>query len=176
MDDGHCCNCLLAVAPPPRVEWNQLRPLSAQLAASAPPLSHSLSCPTHPSLNSIPSTSTPVPSYTMSFNDLERGTTSSPTSRSSPRPNRPSSSGPLPLYHAPRSAYRDDDDDDDTDNAATKSPLTPNQQAEFKRLADSIGTQIFKINSNTTAIDKLVKLAGQRHKRDDTPTDWTKRS
>lgn len=124
-----------------------------------------------------------VASQSMSFNDLERGTSGSGGgaggSRSSPRSNRPTSGGPLPLYHAPRSAYSDHSNDDDGGDHA----LTAQQKADFKRLADSVGTQIFKINSNTTAVDKLVKLADQKGRQGgggaggaDATTDWTKRA
>lgn len=73
-------------------------------------------------------------------------------------------------------------DDDDNANA-----LTAEQQAEFKRLADSIGTQIFKINSNVAAVEKLVGLAGGHKARQaaaasssssssSPSTDWTRRA
>lgn len=108
----------------------------------------------------------------MSFNDLERGTGSNQgPSRASPRPGRATGGGPLPLYHAPRSTPHYTDDPIDSASPAE-------QVAEFKRLSDSVGTQIFKITSNTAAIGKLVKLADAKPRgaasraKDD--RDWSK--
>ena len=110
----------------------------------------------------------------MSFNDLERGTSGSASqSRSSGnnppvghRSGRPTSTGPLPLYHAPRSATGSSSySDDNSAQDANATGLTPEQRAEFKRLADSVGTQIFKITSNTQAIQKLVRLADQQQRK-----------
>lgn len=117
----------------------------------------------------------------MSFNDLERGATSSPPpirsggnsngngnsnhtnnagtgglngqqyNRGSARSNRSNNArGPLPLYHAPRSSS----DSGNQEASATAVQSDP----EFKRLAERIGIQVFKLNSNVQGIDKLVEL------------------
>ncbi|PWN36756.1 t-SNARE [Meira miltonrushii] len=114
----------------------------------------------------------------MSFNDLERGATSSPPPirsssnnsnnnnnnnagtgglngqqylNGSGRSNRNNNArGPLPLYHAPRSS---------SDSGNHETPSAPVQSdPEFKRLAERIGIQVFKLNSNVQGIDKLVEL------------------
>ncbi|CAO1616913.1 unnamed protein product [Parajaminaea phylloscopi] len=125
----------------------------------------------------------------MSFNDLERGTASVSSSdndaaiRASPRPARPKSATPLPLYHAPggssRIAPRDEEDEQSGANTADAQEAT-----EIKGLVDGIGAQIFKVNSNTAAINKLLKLAEDRayspSKAGAPPggedRDWTKRA
>lgn len=139
-------------------------------------------------------TPSPIASSTMSFNDLERGTTNPPQTshsaavggsrdgslRGSPRPGRPKSSTPLPLYHAPggSSSISPQDDDDEGSSSA----LTPAQTAEIKKLSDSIGAQIFKINSNTAAVQKLLKLADANRTVPSKPAtaqgdrDWTKKA
>jgi syntaxin 7 len=107
----------------------------------------------------------------MSFNDLERGanTSSPPPSsggalngqqygRGSGRSSRGGvARGPLPLYHAPRSDAshaRTGSGGGGGYSDATESASNP----DFKRLADRIGTQIFKLNSNVQGIEKLVEL------------------
>lgn len=146
----------------------------------------------------------------MSFNDLERGTgggsaggsrpgygaknigssgaiTSGPGSiRGSPSRgslnNNSSNAGgggsTLPLYHASGSSISPSTDDEDEE------ALTAEQLAELKRLSDGIGAQVFKVNSNTAAIEKLVKLAGEDAKKagkggagqQQGNRDWTKRA
>ncbi|KAN0065312.1 SNAP receptor [Thecaphora frezii] len=69
----------------------------------------------------------------MSFNDLERG--------SSP-PNSSANNTPLPLYRHQNPL------------SSSSQPVDP----EFERLSKRIGIQIFKIQSNVTAIQKLVSL------------------
>lgn len=111
----------------------------------------------------------------MSFNDLERGNSPPPSAglqgqshlsnpSSSQRSSRGSSRGPLPLYHAPPSSKR---------------PMAdPPSDAEFKKLADRIGIQLFKLQSNVAGIEKLVDLQEKalRTNSDDTKAsrDWTK--
>ncbi|CAO1627534.1 unnamed protein product [Jaminaea pallidilutea] len=115
----------------------------------------------------------------MSFNDLERGSTGSP------RPNRPKANTPLPLYHAPGGSSRisphdDDDDNDSSDNRQRHSALSDDDKTQLKRLSDGVGAQIFKINSNTAAIQKLIKLAEtprpSSHSGSSSDRDWTKRA
>ena len=109
----------------------------------------------------------------MSFQDLERGSSSRPqppsartlggggsaSAGSGPSGNKSraigtgslrgsggdSNRGTLPLYHAPPSAPSE-------------------EEQEFKKIADRIGIQIFKINSNVAAIEKLVQLSKQQQK------------
>ncbi|KDN41978.1 t-SNARE [Tilletiaria anomala UBC 951] len=100
----------------------------------------------------------------MSFQDLERGSSSRPTPASTaPAPARTlgtkvSGGSTLPLYHAPPSAPSEDDQ-------------------EFKKLADRIGIQIFKINSNVAAIEKLVQLSkrGNSDVQGKGQLDWAQR-
>lgn len=94
----------------------------------------------------------------MSFNDLERGSNSSPR--------QPRSDGRLPLYQAPPSAPRqsnqnqnqnrqsNQNSNNNIDNSGTES------SKEFKKLTDSLAIQIFKINSNVSGIEKLIGLNG----------------
>ncbi len=120
----------------------------------------------------------------MSFQDLERGSSSKPIARtlgSAPANSRGNAGasgsgrgggegGPmLPLYNTSH-------EEENSEGAR-----------EFKRKADALGIQIFKINANTQAIDKLVQIsrrdqqdagaagagagAGQGAKG----TDWTQR-
>jgi hypothetical protein len=98
----------------------------------------------------------------MSFNDLERGTGSPAPERgqgglngqsygrNTNRSNRGGARGPLPLYHAPPSSSSS------ANNAADSS--TASNNAEWKKIADRIGIQIFKLNSNVQGIDKLMEL------------------
>ncbi|PWN42760.1 t-SNARE [Ceraceosorus guamensis] len=101
----------------------------------------------------------------MSFNDLERGSAQSPRNNNSSRgsvgrsSNR-ASGNPLPLYHAPPSDH---------------------EEYEFKKLAERMGVQIFKLNANVSAIDKLVelssgsgKVAAQSKAQSKEGRDWTK--
>lgn len=54
----------------------------------------------------------------------------------------------------------------------------PPSDAEFKKLADRIGIQLFKLQSNVAGIEKLVDLQEKalRTSSDDTKAsrDWTK--
>lgn len=77
----------------------------------------------------------------MSFNDLERGSSSGGGSGSGARAGGGSGRTPLPLYRNEL-------------GAATSSNVPP----EFEALTKRIGIQIFKINSNVTAIHKLITL------------------
>ncbi|MCO5585542.1 hypothetical protein L7F22_039475 [Adiantum nelumboides] len=131
----------------------------------------------------------------MSFNDLERGATSSPPpirsggnnnnnatnnastgglngqqyNRGSSRSNRNNNArGPLPLYHAPRSSS------DSTNNDTTPAPVQ--SDPEFKRLAERIGIQVFKLNSNVQGIDKLVELQLRKMRNTGNQTAATKSS
>lgn len=94
----------------------------------------------------------------MSFNDLERGSSSR---RSGPGGGGGGSGGsgsrktPLPLYR------------DEVSNS-----LPP----EFEKLTNKIGIQIFKINSNVTAIQKLVSLSSSNNTSAKAAAqDWSKR-
>lgn len=113
----------------------------------------------------------------MSFNDLERGI-GSPASRgrgessgrggglngqsygrsNSNRSNNRGAAaarGPLPLYHAPPSSSSS------LSSHANDGYATGEQRStdpEWKKLADRIGIQIFKLNSNVQGIDKLMEL------------------
>jgi t-SNARE complex subunit (syntaxin) len=131
----------------------------------------------------------------MSFNDLERGATSSPPpirsggnnnnnatnnastgglngqqyNRGSSRSNRNNNArGPLPLYHAPRSSS------DSGNNDTTPAPVQ--SDPEFKRLAERIGIQVFKLNSNVQGIDKLVELQLRKMRNTGNQTAATKSS
>lgn len=92
----------------------------------------------------------------MSFNDLERGSSSS--SRAGGGGGGGSRKTPLPLY-------RDE----------VSSTLPP----EFEKLTSKIGIQIFKINSNVTAIQKLVTLSSSSSSSNTSSKaagqDWSKR-
>ena len=75
------------------------------------------------------------------------------------------------MYHAPRSSSSSYDDED----AVPVPP--PHVMAEFKKLSDTIATQIFKITSNTQGINKLVKLAdakGHATAKQPQERDWIK--
>lgn len=127
----------------------------------------------------------------MSFNDLERGATSSPPpptqsastglngqqyGRGSGRSGRGGARGPLPLYHAPRSSSPGSSvglNEGTGTGPATSDP-------DFKKLADRIGIQIFKLNSNVQGIDKLVELQLRKMRTTKSQTesqkadkDWT---
>lgn len=132
----------------------------------------------------------------MSFNDLERGATSSPPpirsggnnnsnnatndagsgglngqqyNRGSVRSNRNNvARGPLPLYHAPRSSS------DSSNNESSAAPVQ--SDPEFKRLAERIGIQVFKLNSNVQGIDKLVELQLRKMRNTGNQTAATKSS
>lgn len=88
----------------------------------------------------------------MSFNDLERG--------SSSRGNGAGGAGggsrktPLPLY-------RDE--------------VSPSLPPEFEKLTSKIGIQIFKISSNVTAIQKLISLSSSNTSAKAATQDWSKR-
>lgn len=99
------------------------------------------------------------PSFEMSFNDLERGTTTNNGSPSSSRP--PRSDGRLPLYHAPPSATKSNN---------SQQQQQQSESAEFKKLADSLSLQIFKINANVSGIEKLINM----NERDIGGGDWSK--
>jgi hypothetical protein len=99
----------------------------------------------------------------MSFNDLERGT-GSPTpergglngqsyGRNTNRSNRGGGAarGPLPLYHAPPSS-----------SSSANDVAGGAQNPEWKKIADRIGIQIFKLNSNVQGIDKLMELQSKK--------------
>ena len=89
----------------------------------------------------------------MSFNDLERGSSSS--SRGGGSGGGGSRKTPLPLY-------RDE----------ISSSLPP----EFEKLTAKIGIQIFKINSNVTAIQKLISLSSSSNTSAKAASqDWSKR-
>lgn len=105
----------------------------------------------------------------MSFNDLERGTGSPAPergggggglngqsySRNTNRSTRGGGArGPLPLYHAPPSSSSTAHDAMNTAGGA--------QNAEWKKIADRIGIQIFKLNSNVQGIDKLMELQSKK--------------
>lgn len=120
----------------------------------------------------------------MSFNDLERGNSpppsaglqgqshlSSSSQRSSLRGSG-SNRGPLPLYHAPPSSK--------TASQQQRSMAdSSSSDAEFKKLADRIGIQLFKLQSNVAGIEKLVDLQERalRTTASEDPKasrDWTK--
>ncbi|EPQ30930.1 uncharacterized protein PFL1_01828 [Pseudozyma flocculosa PF-1] len=81
----------------------------------------------------------------MSFNDLERG--------SSARGSSNNRNTPLPLYRDYPSDTAAAGASSSSSSAASHPP-----DPEFERLAKRIGIQIFKIQSNVTAIQKLVSL------------------
>lgn len=122
----------------------------------------------------------------MSFNDLERdaaASTSNDPIKASPHPARPKSSIPLPLYHAPggSSSLSPQDDDANEGQGLSRHRGNVEQLVEIKKLTDGIGAQIFKINSNTAAINKLLKLAESRSQdrsaaQESVDRDWTKRA
>lgn len=89
----------------------------------------------------------------MSFNDLERGSSSQGSgSGSNPGGNRKT---PLPLY-------RDE--------------VVPSLPPEFDKLASKLGIQIFKIQSNVTAIQKLISLSSPSSaSKSASNQDWSKR-
>lgn len=92
----------------------------------------------------------------MSFNDLERGSSSrgggSGGGGSGPRKT------PLPLY---------------------RNEVAPSLPPEFEKLTNKIGIQIFKINSNVTAIQKLILLSSSSASSNTSAKaagqDWSKR-
>ncbi|KAJ1035079.1 hypothetical protein NDA18_000680 [Ustilago nuda] len=92
----------------------------------------------------------------MSFNDLERGSSSrgggSGGGGSGPRKT------PLPLY---------------------RNEVAPSLPPEFEKLTNKIGIQIFKINSNVTAIQKLISLSSSSASSNTSAKaagqDWSKR-
>jgi hypothetical protein len=105
----------------------------------------------------------------MSFQDLERGSSSRPGCAPAARKlggsnaddNGSSNLRPgatLPLYHAPPSAV-------------------PEEEKEFKKLADRMGIQIFKVNSNVAAIEKLVQISKREDgkAKDQGQPDWAQR-
>lgn len=113
----------------------------------------------------------------MSFNDLERGATpnkkqpvtqgltgsvgrASTSSNSTPY-------APLPLYHAPPSS---------SSSSNSPAPAASADEQEFNRLSERMGIQIFKLNSNVSAIDKLVQLSSAPAKQaaGKEARDWTK--
>lgn len=118
----------------------------------------------------------------MSFNDLERGATPNkkPVAQgltgsvgrgaSASKSGSGSSAGtpytPLPLYHAPPSSS----------SSGSPSPAASADEHEFNRLSERMGIQIFKLNSNVSAIDKLVQLssAPAKHSAGKEARDWTK--
>ncbi|EST05852.1 Target SNARE coiled-coil domain protein [Kalmanozyma brasiliensis GHG001] len=87
----------------------------------------------------------------MSFNDLERGSSSRGGGSGGSGGSRKT---PLPLY-------RDE----------VSSALPP----EFEKLSSKIGIQIFKINSNVTAIQKLITLSSSNASGKAGAQDWSKR-
>lgn len=104
----------------------------------------------------------------MSFNDLERGSSPPPSAstglngqsygRSSQRGGRTGAArGPLPLYHSPTSSSASFAAAGDS-QASSAAPAATTTDPAFKSLADRIGIQIFKLNSNVQGIDKLVEL------------------
>ncbi|KAJ1020055.1 hypothetical protein NDA16_004335 [Ustilago loliicola] len=94
----------------------------------------------------------------MSFNDLERG--SSSRGGGSGGGGGGSRKTPLPLY---------------------RNEVAPSLPPEFEKLTNKIGIQIFKINSNVTAIQKLISLSSSSSSSsNNTPSkaagqDWSKR-
>ena len=90
----------------------------------------------------------------MSFNDLERGSSSRRGGSNGGAGGSGSRKTPLPLY-------RDE----------VSSSLPP----EFEKLTNKIGIQIFKINSNVTAIQKLVSLSSSNASAKAAAQDWSKR-
>ncbi|KAJ1028077.1 hypothetical protein NDA13_003526 [Ustilago tritici] len=92
----------------------------------------------------------------MSFNDLERGSSSrgggSGGGGGGPRKT------PLPLY---------------------RNEVAPSLPPEFEKLTNKIGIQIFKINSNVTAIQKLISLSSSSASSNTSAKaagqDWSKR-
>ncbi|UZJ56866.1 hypothetical protein CBS101457_006186 [Exobasidium rhododendri] len=109
----------------------------------------------------------------MSFNDLERGTGSQAPGRSdggagglngqsygrnSNRNSRGNARGPLPLYHAPPSSSSSQNANNDGAGNQQQRTTDP----EWKKLADRIGIQIFKLNSNVQGMDKLMELQSKR--------------
>ncbi|KAJ9478757.1 Syntaxin PEP12 [Pseudozyma hubeiensis] len=90
----------------------------------------------------------------MSFNDLERGSSSRQGGSGSGGGGSGSRRTPLPLY-------RDE----------VSSSLPP----EFEKLTSKIGIQIFKIKSNVTAIQKLISLSSSNSSAKAASQDWSKR-
>ncbi|GAC98712.1 hypothetical protein PHSY_006306 [Pseudozyma hubeiensis SY62] len=90
----------------------------------------------------------------MSFNDLERGSSSRQGGSGSGGGGSGSRKTPLPLY-------RDE----------VSSSLPP----EFEKLTSKIGIQIFKIQSNVTAIQKLISLSSSNSSAKAASQDWSKR-
>lgn len=88
----------------------------------------------------------------MSFNDLESG--SSSRQGGSAGGGGGSRKTPLPLY-------RDE--------------VSPSLPPEFEKLSNKIGIQIFKINSNVTAIQKLISLSSSNASAKAAAQDWSKR-
>lgn len=96
----------------------------------------------------------------MSFNDLERGS-SSRRGGSGGNGGGGSRKTPLPLY---------------------RNKVAPSLPPEFEKLTNKIGIQIFKINSNVTAIQKLISLSSSSSSSSSSNTpskganqDWSKR-
>lgn len=111
----------------------------------------------------------------MSFNDLERGTTGSPGperstgglngqsyGRNTTRSNRGGARGPLSLYHAPPSSSSISNQANETADATSSGGAQRGTNPEWKKLADRVGIQIFKLNSNVQGIDKLMELQGKK--------------
>ncbi|SOV09907.1 related to PEP12 syntaxin (T-SNARE), vacuolar [Ustilago sp. UG-2017a] len=92
----------------------------------------------------------------MSFNDLERG--SSSRGGGSGGGGGGSRKTPLPLY---------------------RNEVAPSLPPEFEKLTNKIGIQIFKINSNVTAIQKLISLSSSSASSNTSAKaagqDWSKR-
>lgn len=111
----------------------------------------------------------------MSFNDLERGTGSprpergagglngQSYGRNNSRSNRGGARGLLPLYHAPPSSLSSiNNQANESIDGASSGGAQRATDSEWKKIADRVGIQIFKLNSNVQGIDKLMELQGKK--------------